>query len=419
MTPVLVGALDRVCVKICKRLLVSIFLLWLAGPLPGQAADQAGPGSGSRIDIELFTREGCPRCAAAKDFLSELQRERPTLRVIVHDVGRNAASLARLKALAAERGIQTLGVPAFSLRGELIVGFAGAETSGRRIRALLARPLSEPAREIPEEACRVEATTPCSQEASSPASHVEGIDVPFIGHLTVEKFGLPLFTFILGLLDGLNPCSMWVLVFILSLLASLRDRVKLMLLAGTFVAVQGLMYFAFMAAWLNTFLLIGLSRVTEVALGGIAILAGAVNVKDFVAFGRNVSLSIPQTAKPDLYAKLRGILQAEHLAGALAGIVVLAMFVQVVELLCTAGFPALYTRILTLRHLEWWSYYGYLALYNVAYMLDDVIVLAIGVITLSQRRLQEREGRWLKLVSGTVMLGLGGILIVKPEWLGG
>ncbi len=405
------------------RFLVPVLLLWLACLPASLAAERAGSeqGHGQGIDIELFTREGCPRCTAAKAFLAELQRERRDLRIEVRDVGADAASWARLKALAAERGVRALGVPAFFLRGELLIGFAGAETTGRRIRSLLAAAASGPGQEGPEGACRAETTIACDQPTAapgSPAAGLDGVDVPFLGRLTVQELGLPLFTFALGLLDGFNPCSMWVLVFILSLLAGLRDRVKLMVLAGTFVAVQGVIYFAFMAAWLNAFLLVGLSRVTEVILGGIAMLAGTVNVKEFVAFGRNVSLGIPQAAKPGLYAKLRGILQAEHLAGALAGIVVLAVFVQVVELLCTAGFPALYTRILTMRQLEWWGYYGYLALYNVAYMLDDVIVLAVGVITLSQRRLQEREGRWLKLVSGAVMLGLGVLLIAKPEWLG-
>jgi hypothetical protein len=127
-----------------------------------------------------------------------------------------------------------------------------------------------------------------------------------------------------------------------------------------------------------------------------------------------VSLSIPQSAKPGIYARVRGILQAENLTAALIGTVVLAVLVQVIEFMCTSGFPALYTRILTLRKLPGWEYYGYLLLYNVAYMLDDVIVLGIGVVTLSIRKLQEREGRWLKLGSGVVMLGLAVYLLAAP-----
>ena len=152
-------------------------------------------------------------------------------------------------------------------------------------------------------------------------------------------------------------------------------------------------------------------------LGAIGVLAGAVNIKDFWAFKRGISLSIPETARPRLYERIRRILQAENMTAALLGTVAFAALVQAVELLCTAGLPALYTRVLSQQQLEWWASYGYLVLYNIAYMLDDVVVLAIGVITLSRYRLQEREGRWLKLVSGLVMAGVGMILVLKPEWL--
>jgi hypothetical protein len=156
----------------------------------------------------------------------------------------------------------------------------------------------------------------------------------------------------------------------------------MLLIGGTFVVVSGLIYFAFMAAWLNLFLLVGLSGVTQVLLGGFAVLVGTLNIKDFLAFGRGVSLAIPAVARPGIYAGVRRILQAEHLPAALAGVIVLAMLVNTIELLCTAGLPAVYTRILTLHHLPWWTYYGYLALYNVAYMFDDSPILILAVVTL-------------------------------------
>jgi len=311
--------------------------------------------------------------------------------VRVYDVGEDPAALERLRQLATAHGVPVLGVPAFYLRGELLVGYQSAETSGAQIEALLDRSLA--------------------------GSETGTVMVPLFGSLSVHTLGLPLFTFTLGLLDGLNPCSMWVLLLMLSMLASLRDRRKMAVIAGTFVAVEGIAYFLFLAAWLNLFLAVGLSRASQILLGGLACAAGMINLKDFVAFGRGISLSIPKTAKPGIYAKLRGILQADSLVAALVGSVVLAVLVQLVELLCTTGFPVLYTRILTLRQLGRPAYYGYILLYDLAYMLDDVMVLTIGVITLSHHRLQEREGRWLKLLSGIVMAGLGAVLLFKPDWL--
>jgi hypothetical protein len=388
----------------------------LAQPASAASASRQDAGTPPAAEIEVFVREGCAHCAAAERFLADLARERPGLRIVTRDVLAEPDARRRLQELATASGAGTPGVPAFHIRGELVIGFAGPETTGARIRTLLDR--QSPAPSAPwapaAPSCSPEEVVPCGPEAK-PSGDAESIEIPFIhARVTVADLGLPLFTVIIGLLDGFNPCSIWVLVLMISMLASVGDRRKMLLVAGTFVAVEGIAYFAFMAAWLNLFLFIGLSRTSEIVLGVIAAAAGLINLKDFWAFGRGLSLSIPASVKPGLYARLRRILQTEQLAVAMAGAAVLAVLVQLVELLCTSGFPALYTRILTLRSLGTRAYYGYLLLYNVLYMFDDVIVLAVGVVTLSQRRLQEHEGRWLKLLSGLVMLGLG-LYLVMPR----
>lgn len=190
------------------------------------------------------------------------------------------------------------------------------------------------------------------------------------------------------------------------------------LIAGTFVVVSGIVYFAFMAAWLTFFMVMGVSQPLRLLLAVVAVFVGAVNVKDFFALGRGPSLSIPESAKPGLYARVRAILQAEDLAGAMSAIVVLAFIVNLVELLCTAGLPALYTAILTSHGLPPWTYYAYLTLYIAAYMLDDAILVTIGVVSLGKWKLRERAGRSLKLLSGLVMLTLGIMLVIRPSWLG-
>ena len=349
----------------------------------------------SAPDIEVFVRAGCPHCDAAKIFLDDLHRERPDLRFAFSDVAKDEPARQRLAALLRDRGITSVGVPTFLIGTELIVGFRSADTTGEEIRGLLDR------------------------HAQAARSHppVESIETRWFGRLRVQDLGLPLFTVVIGLLDGFNPCATWVLLFLLSLLVNLHDRRKMALIAGTFVLVSGLLYFAFMAAWLNVFLAIGLSRAAQITLGSIAFFIGAINVKDFFAWRQGLSLAIPDSAKPGLYARARRILQAENLAGALAGIVILAGLVNMIELLCTAGFPAVYTQILTLRQLPMWEYYGYLGLYNLAYILDDSFMVTIAVVTLSRRKLQERAGRWLKLTGGLVMAGLGVVLLLQPNWL--
>lgn len=245
----------------------------------------------------------------------------------------------------------------------------------------------------------------------------ETISVPVFGSLKVGELGLPFFTIAIGLIDGFNPCAMWVLLFLLSILVNVKDRRKILLIAGTFVFISGLAYFIFMAAWLNVFVFIGYLRIIQITLGILAIGVGSIHIKDFFAFKKGISLSIPESAKPGIYQRVRKIVTAENMTGALVGSIVLAVLVNIVELLCTAGLPALYTHILTMQKLPQWQNYAYLLLYNIAYMFDDGLMVLVVTWTLSKSKLQENQGRWLKLVSGVVIALLGFLMIFKPEWL--
>lgn len=368
-------------------------------------------------DIEVFVREGCPHCDKAKEFLADLAVAQPELRIILRDVSQDAAALERLKKLSEDQGFSKLSVPAFVVNGHLIVGYSDEANTGNLILYELAqRRKAIPPPSDTSASCEADASLTCTEESSVKANEPEIFEITLLDRkISLDQVGLPAFTLAMGLLDGFNPCSIWVLILMLSLLTPMQNRLRMFAVAGVFVAVEGIAYFIFMAAWLNLFLLIGLSRASELIIAGIALLAGAINLKDFWAYGWGITLSIPKSAKPSIYGGIRRILQAENLMGALLGAAALAVLVQIVEFLCTSGFPALYTRILTLRQVSGLSYYGYLLLYNAAYMLDDIIVLSIGIVTLSQRRLQEREGRWLKLISGVIMVGLGIYLIIMPQ----
>ena len=402
----------------CLILLLMPVMGWsvpASATAPVSSPEYSKDPSAQPADIEVFVREGCPHCAKAETFLATLKQEQPELRIVIRDVIREPAALERLKRIAENDHATSVRVPAFALGGQLIVGYSDDATTGRLIRDSLARQQNHKTTNATG-GCEIEERLTCGADTPVAADKAENFAVDFFGYsVSLDRVGLPLFTLALGLLDGFNPCSMWVLILMISLLAPTKDRFRMFAIAGTFVAVEGIAYFAFMAAWLNLFLLIGLSRASEIAIAVIALLAGAINLKDFWAFGWGISLSIPAAAKPDIYARMRRVLQAESLAAAIFGVMVLAILVQIVEFMCTSGFPALFTRILTLKKLDSLSYYGYLVLYDVAYMLDDVIVLSIGIITLSQRRLQEKEGRWLKLISGLVMVGLGIYLLLLPH----
>ena len=224
-------------------------------------------------------------------------------------------------------------------------------------------------------------------------------------------------TVVLAGLDAFNPCAFFVLLFLLSLMTHLRSRVRMALVGGVFVLCSGLVYFGFMAAWLNLFLIVGYLPLVTTGAGLVAVLIGAVGVKDFVWFKEGFSLSIPDQAKPGLYDRTRALVNAASLPAMLVGTVTLTLAANAYELLCTAGFPLLFTRILTLAELSAPAYYAYLALYNAVYVLPLLAIVTAFVVTLGTRRLTESEGRTLKLLSGLMMMGLGLVLLLAPEAL--
>lgn len=339
--------------------------------------------------LEVFVRDGCPHCANAKNFLSGFSHERPWLQIVYRPVDHDPIARNELVRLSQNAGIWPPGVPTFVINGRVLVGFDDADHTGPLLEAL------------------VEQTS----------SHLQAVETALFGTLSVSRLGLPLFTLAMGLLDGFNPCAMWVLLFLLSLLIHLRDRKRMALIAGTFVLASGAVYYAFMAAWLNLFLIIGISTALRVGLGGVALVIGGINMKDFFTLGQGFSLSIPASAKPGLYARMRAVLGAETLFPSLTAVAILAVTVNFIELLCTAGFPALYTAVLTQQELSPSAHYAYLGLYILGYIADDSLMVATAVIALNSRKLTERAGRWLKLLSGVVMMALGGVMILRPEWL--
>ncbi|MDZ4292878.1 MAG: glutaredoxin family protein [Hydrogenophaga sp.] len=370
--------------------LVLLALWWLpvSAQTPGTPADTSTPD-----ELHVFVREGCPHCASAKEFLAALGPEDLRgVRVVLRDVSQDEQARSDLERLSKAVGAWPPGVPTFLFKGTVLVGFDDSEHTGRALLELI------------------------QQDGARPAVR-DQVETQLFGPLNVNRLGMPLFTLALGLLDGFNPCATWVLLFLLSLLVRLRDRRRMAVVAGTFVLASGAVYYAFMAAWLNFFVVLGLSSTLRVVLGTVALLIGLLNVKDFFAFGRGPSFSIPDSAKPGLYERMRRVMAAPTLGLSLVSVITLAVLVNFVELLCTAGFPAIYTAVLTQHEPTAAGRYAYLGLYILGYMADDALMVGLAVSALSRRKLSERAGRVLKLLAGSVMLLLGLVLLLRPGWL--
>ena len=355
------------------------------------------------VQLYFFWSLTCPHCAAAHPYIDEIPLARPWVKLHALELSRHPENVKQYQAMAQALGDDAAGVPAWLFCGEMHVGWDGDEVTGATLRQRL-------------DACRARAGGSAGAGlAGAQTPPVAPIKLPLIGAVDAASLSLPALTLVLAGLDAFNPCAFFVLLFLLSMMAHQQSRTRMLVIGGIFVAVSGLMYFAFMAAWLGVFQLFGhLAWVTLVA-GALAVFVGAVNVKDYFWFEKGLTLSIPESRKPDIFRRTRNILSAENMPAMIAATAFLAIAANFYELLCTAGFPMVYTRLLTLAGLSPAARYGYLAAYNLIYVLPLAAIVAVFAGSLGARKLTEREGRLLKLMSGVMMLELGVLLLLAPE----
>lgn len=349
----------------------------------------------AEVTLEVYWSLNCPHCRVAVPQIEALAGEHPWLHLETYELTGNPAHVERFVARAQALGETARAVPTLIYCGHMEVGWDD-------------RPAAR--------AAFVERLRACAAGQPGPPA-TAALSLPVWGEVDPSALSLPILTVLLAAMDAFNPCAFFVLLMLLSLLAHQQQRGRMLAIGGVFVACSGLMYFAFMAAWLNLFLLIGSLPWITAAAGTLAVLAGLINVKDFVAFRQGVSLSISEPGRASLFQRLRQLPQARRLPAVLASTVVLAVAANLYELLCTAGFPMAFTRILTLREADPPTHYAYLALYNLIYVTPLALIVLAFVRTLGARKLSEREGRLLKLLSGLMMLGLGGLLLVAPAQL--
>lgn len=399
----------------------------IGDPSLWDASDEEG---NAQIRLYFFWSVHCPHCLEAHPFVDALQAQYPWLLLEDREVSASRDNAQLYQQVAAAVGEQAQYVPAFVFCGQMIVGYDHADTTGAQlVEALSACQAQTQARydamRAPpvaldvEEAAHAALAQPAN--AGAPAAvdpSAAMITLPLLGAVALANVSLPLFTVIVAGLDAFNPCAFFVLLFLLSLLVHTNSRGRMLLIGGVFVLFSGLLYFIFMAALLNVFLWAGELKGVTLVAGLLAIGMALINIKDFFWFKQGPSLSIPEGAKPGLFQRMRTLVQTGRLPAMLASTVLLAIAANSYELLCTSGFPMIYTRALTLHQLPQPAFYGYLALYNLVYVLPLLIIVAIFAQRLGARKLTEGEGRALKLLSGTMMGLLGILLIVAPDRLG-
>ena len=380
------------------------------GTVPGERA--APPA----VTIHYFRAEGCPHCAHAGAFL---KRYAADARITIRDyeVKYDLVGREHFIKVADSLGVQDAGVPFILIGDWAVIGYHSDEWTGAAIEAQVARCLVQ---SCPDNVAAILAGKPvaASMRLTEAGPSLPGtVKLPLIGEVATATLSLPALTVVLGAIDGFNPCAMWALVFLLGLLMGTKERKRMWILGLTFLFGSALVYFLIMAAWLNVLLAIGYSYWIRIAVGLVALGAAAYYLYDFIA-NPDAACEVSHSGKrQQVLGRLRRFALEQRLWPAVAGVLLLAIAVNMIELVCSAGIPAVYTQVLALTPMPGWQYYGYLLLYNLIYMLDDIAIFAVAVATLQMTGIGTRYARASRLVGGIVLAAIGLMLLFRPQWL--
>ena len=365
-----------------KKFFLALIFFFALAPSSVLAQDQDA-------DIHFFWGQGCPHCEKERVFLQSLGQKYPKLKINSYEVHKKEG-YKLLQEMGKKLNADVSGIPFTVIGDQYIVGFLSDETTGAQIEQAIS-----------------------SKQIQTPQT----LKLPLIGTIQVKNFSLPLLTFIVALLDGFNPCAMWTLLFLINLLLGLKNRRRMWILGTAFIVTSAFVYFLFLSAWLNLFLFLGFLTWVKIIVGLIALICGSYYLKEYFV-NKTGACKITGSAKRQrVFARLKTITQKRQLALALVGIILLAFAVNLVELICSAGLPAVYTQILSLTYLPRWQYYLYLIFYIFIFMLDDLFIFFVAMTTLKAVGLDSKYTRYSHLIGGILMLTIGLLMLFKPELL--
>jgi len=371
-----------------RYLIISLIVLGIVIGFTSQGTPSPGEG----FEVHFFYLPGCSHCEEQEPFNEKLENTY-SINITPHDATTPAGS-ALLSEMLEERGIQyEPDFPVTIFGNQVFGGWESENTTGRAI----------------EEALRQCLTGDCPPPTGEEPR--DTIVLPLIGEIVLADYSLPALAVILGLVDGFNPCAMWVLVYLISLVATLRDRKRIWLIVGSFVLASGILYFLFMTAWLNAFLLIGYVKPVTIVIGLVALGGGILQVREVVKTkGAIVCEVTGEESRTKTMTRVQKIVSSPITVGTIIGIIVLAFAVNSVEFVCSAALPAVFTRVLSLASLTTLQHYGYILLYVLFFMLDDLVIFGIAAFALTSS-LGDRYTKYSRPVGATILIVLGLLLL--------
>ena len=375
------------------------------------------------VNIYLFHSYTCKHCKEEIKLLDELEKEYDNIKVYKYEVNENGNG-ELLKNISEIMGSKVTGTPYTIIGNKVFSGYDYENSKGRFKGAIeyyskygYEDKVGEYISSIPLPSYEVKDTDPDVDEYISNYISYK-VKLPLIGEVKLKNLTLPLITVVIGLADGFNPCAMWVLLFLISMLIGMKDKKRMWILGSTFLLTSALIYLIFMMSWLNLANLLISVVWVRVIIAIVSLVGGIINLRGYIKHRKVSGCDVVDDKKRNkIITRIKKFTTEKNFWLAILGVIVLAISVNVVELACSAGLPVMFIEILSLNNLTAIEEIIYIVLYMLFFLLDDFVVFVIAMTTLSLTGVSSKYGNLSKLIGGILMLFIGLLLMFKPEWI--
>ncbi len=343
------------------------------------------------INIYFFRGEGCPHCAEEEKFFeSELTKKYKNIKIYDFEVWKNKENSEILKQIKENFKVTNNNVPFTVIGTKYLTGFSSSTKD--KIYEII-------------------------DNYQGKRTNTNNYKLPLVGKVNVKTFSLPLIAIILGFIDGFNPCAMWVLLFLINILIGTKDKKKMFILGNAFLLTSGLVYFLSMLGIsfvLNITTVIWIRNIIAI----IAVIIGILNIRTYIQTKDDDGCHVVKDKKRRvLFQKIKKYTTKQSLLIGVIGMILLAASVNLVELACSLGFPAIFSEILAINKVSTIERVLYLLLYDLFYMLDDILIFYIAMFTFNIKAISNKYSKYSNLIGGIIILLIGILLLLKPEWI--
>lgn len=388
--------------KLIKKV-IFVVCLFMITPLVINAQEE--------VDIYLFWGDSCPHCAHEKEFLNELEKENKNLNVHLYEVWNDKDNAELMEQVKTSFGIEATSSVPFTVIGNQV--FSGySDSIGSQIESALDKCYENGCEDVV-----VQIMNDNDIKIENSSSLDDEVDIPLLGNVNVKDASLPLIALVIGLVDGFNPCAMWILLFLISMLLGMKNKKRMWALGITFLAASSIVYLLFMVAWLGITLKISQVLIVRIIIAVIALIGGIVNLRSYFKANDSGCEVVDDRKRKKIIDKIKKIIHEKSFILAILGVIALAFTVNLIELACSAGLPLLFTQILALNDLSNVQYIVYILIYIFFFLLDDLIVFIVAMVTLQVTGITTKYNKVSHLIGGVLMILIGLLLIFKPEWI--